>query len=61
MDIPFDQYKSSMKELEIGFVRRALKKSNGKQKIAADLLQLSYDQFRGLYRKYSDELSDLDS
>ena len=50
-----------MKELEIGFVKRAMKQSGGKQKIAADLLQLTYDQFRGLYRKYSDELTDGDS
>ena len=61
IDIPFDQYKTAMKDLEIGFVKRALKKSGGKQKIAAELLQLSYDQFRGLYRKYSDELTDDDS
>jgi psp operon transcriptional activator len=56
-DVPLDEYKEAMKELEIGFVRRALVESEGKQKVAADLLGLTYDQFRGLYRKYSDELS----
>ncbi len=61
LDIPLVEYKNSMKELEIGFVKRAMKQSGGKQKIAADLLQLTYDQFRGLYRKYSDELTDGDS
>lgn len=61
LDIPLEQYKNSMKELEIGFVQRAMKQSGGKQKVAAELLQLTYDQFRGLYRKYSDELVDCDS
>lgn len=56
-DIPVDEYKKAMKELEVDFVKRALKKCGGKQKAAADLLQLTYDQFRGLYRKYSDELT----
>jgi psp operon transcriptional activator len=56
-DVPLDEYKEAMKELEIGFVRRALVESEGKQKVAADLLGLTYDQFRGLYRKYTDELS----
>lgn len=55
-DIPVEEYKNAMKELEIDFVKRAMKQSGGKQKVAAELLQLSYDQFRGLYRKYSDEL-----
>ncbi len=58
LDIPVEEYKRAMKDLEIDFVKRAMKKSNGKQKIAAELMQLTYDQFRGLYRKYSDELDD---
>jgi len=57
-DIPVESYKSAMKDLEIDFIRRALKKCGGKQKDAADMMQLTYDQFRGLYRKYGDELSD---
>lgn len=61
LDLPLEEYKNAMKELEIGFVKRALKKSDGKQKVAADLMKLTYDQFRGLYRKYSDEISPGDS
>ena len=57
VNIPIEEYKSAMKELEIGFVKRALRKSDGKQKIAAEMMLLTYDQFRGLYRKYSDELT----
>jgi len=56
-DIPVEQYKDAMRKLEVDFVKRALRKSDGKQKIAAEIMQLTYDQFRGLYRKYSDELS----
>ncbi|MDA3810715.1 MAG: sigma 54-interacting transcriptional regulator [Spirochaetaceae bacterium] len=59
--LPVEEYKDAMTKLEIDFVKRALKQSEGKQKNAADLMQLTYDQFRGLYRKYSDELADSDS
>lgn len=59
IDIPLGGYKEAMKELEIGFVKGALKQSRGSQKVAAELMGLSYDQFRGLYRKYSDEISQI--
>ena len=39
-------------ELEEGFVQQALTQSRYRQREAATLLGLSYDQFRGLYRKY---------
>ncbi|MBI9097954.1 MAG: sigma 54-interacting transcriptional regulator [Spirochaetaceae bacterium] len=57
LDLPVEEYKNAMKEMELGFVKKALVKSGGKQKVAAELLQLTYDQFRGLYRKYSDEIT----
>jgi psp operon transcriptional activator len=44
------------KELEIGYIKAALKKTRFKQKEAADLLGLTYDQFRGLYRKHKIDL-----
>ncbi|MDR1626499.1 MAG: phage shock protein operon transcriptional activator [Spirochaetia bacterium] len=42
--------------LETGFLRRALEKTRHNQKQAAALLGLSYDSFRGLYRKLAKEL-----
>ncbi len=60
-DIPVGEYKNCMRDLEISFLKRALKESDGKQKVAADLLQLTYDQFRGLYRKYSSEIGEKES
>ena len=43
-------------ELEIRLLRQALKESRFHQRKAADLLGLSYDQLRGLLRKYRGEL-----
>ncbi len=49
--------KEAVKTLEIEMVRRALKKTRYHQKKAAGLLGLTYDQFRGLLRKYANEIS----
>lgn len=49
-------FKDDIKEMEINYVSKALNKSGNKQKEAAELLNVTYDQFRGLYRKYKDEL-----
>ena len=38
---------------EIELLRRALARSGGNQRLAAKALSLTYDQFRGLYRKYA--------
>lgn len=46
----------AVRKLEIHFLRRAMKLAHFNQKVAAEALGLSYDQFRGLYRKYADEL-----
>ncbi|MDP3479440.1 MAG: phage shock protein operon transcriptional activator [Desulfoprunum sp.] len=43
-------------ELEIRLLRQALQESRFNQRKAADLLGLSYDQLRGLLRKYRREL-----
>jgi psp operon transcriptional activator len=42
---------------EKGLMERALTRAGGNQRRAAALLGLTYDQFRGLYRKYPGKLS----
>ncbi len=51
-----DRYEEAKRDLDIDFLRRALGASRGRQSEAASLLGLTYDQFRGLYRKYKDLL-----
>jgi psp operon transcriptional activator len=46
----------AVKEVEIRYLKGALERTRFKQKAAAALLELTYDQFRGLYRKYKDDL-----
>ncbi len=43
-------------DIDISFLSRALDKAGGNQKIAAELLAITYDQFRGIYRKYKSRL-----
>ncbi len=43
---------STVAEFEIGLLNRALSEARFNQKRAAELLELSYHQFRGLLRKY---------
>ncbi len=47
------QLGKAKEDADISFMRRALRESGGCQKKASELLALSYDSFRGLYRKYS--------
>jgi psp operon transcriptional activator len=56
--IPLEEYRDYMLKLELQFIRRALEESRFSQKKAADALGLSYDQFRGLYKKYQAYLSE---
>lgn len=53
MDKPLNQ---AVKELKIRLLTRALKQARHNQRKAAQILGLSYHQFRGLYRKYSKEV-----
>ena len=46
----------AVRELQIRFLKRALKEAKFNQKKAARILGLTYHQFRGLYRKYGAEL-----
>jgi len=55
-DLPLDQYKETKQELDLSFLRRSLEATGGVQKEAATLLGLTYDQFRGLFRKYREIL-----
>jgi len=50
MDMPL---RKAVRELEIRMLKRALEKARFNQRRAAAALGLTYDQFRGLYRKYS--------
>ena len=45
-------FKDAVKELEIRFLNKALKKAKYNQKKAAKIMGLTYHQFRGLYRKH---------
>ena len=58
--MPLEDFSLARQQLDLVFLSRALEKSGGNQKTAAGLLGLSYDQFRGLYRKYRDLLNEKD-
>lgn len=55
--LPLDKYEQAKEHLDLIFLRRALAVANDVQREAAKLLNLTYDQFRGLYRKFKDQLS----
>ena len=57
-DIPLANYRDYILEVELKFIRRALQENRFSQKKAADTLGLTYDQFRGLYKKYQSYLND---
>ncbi len=46
-----------VREVELTLLRRALDESKYNQRRAAELLCLTYHQFRGLYRKYQDDVA----
>ena len=49
-------FQKAHEDLDVSFLSRALDKSGWNQRAAAAELNLTYDQFRGLYRKYRDRL-----
>jgi psp operon transcriptional activator len=51
-------YNEVVREVEVRLLRRALERCQFNQKKAAESLSLTYHQFRGLYRKYQDELKE---
>ncbi len=48
--------KEAVKRMEVDMIKQALENTRFNQKKAADLLGLTYDQLRGLLRKYSAEI-----
>ncbi|HSG66809.1 MAG TPA: phage shock protein operon transcriptional activator [Gammaproteobacteria bacterium] len=55
-DLPTD-YKTVVAHFEQQLLRAALERARHNQRVTADLLGLSYDQLRGLLRKYAAALS----
>lgn len=51
-------FKDLVQEVEIELMQAALKKAGNNQRRAAELLDLTYHQWRGLYRKYEETFSD---
>ncbi len=49
-------FKKAVRELELRLLKEALVDARHHQKNAAEILGLSYHQFRGLYRKYAKDL-----
>jgi psp operon transcriptional activator len=56
LDKPFSE---AVRDLEIRLLKAALKDARFNQRAAARALELTYHQFRGLYRKYKDELDEM--
>ncbi len=50
--LPLDGLDNVKDALEKSFVQRAMDQANGNQREAANLMKITYDQFRGLYRKH---------
>lgn len=46
--------RDAVRELEVQMIRRALERTRYNQRRAASMLDITYHQFRGLYRKYKD-------
>ena len=44
-------------EADVFFLSKALRESGGNQRRAAEKLGITYDQFRGVYRKLSDRIT----
>lgn len=55
-EVRVESYEIAKRDLDISFIRKALQIAQGNQKEAAKSMGLTYDQFRGLYRKYKDVL-----
>lgn len=55
---PLSDYPHIHDEIDIAFLKRALEEGGGSQKRAAELLGITYDQFRGIYRRLRNSISD---
>lgn len=54
--LDLSQFGQARVDLDVSYLAEALKQAGGNQREAAKLLNLTYDQLRGLYRKYQDLL-----
>ncbi|MGN1164128.1 MAG: sigma 54-interacting transcriptional regulator [Candidatus Ornithospirochaeta sp.] len=54
--LPLDQIEKAHEMLDVSFLKRALSLAGGNQKKAAEEMGISYDSFRGLYRKYRESI-----
>ncbi len=52
-----DEFEKAREDLDLSFISRSLMANDNNQKKAAESLGLSYDQFRGIYRKYYNRLN----
>ncbi len=52
-----DEFEKAREDLDLSFINRSLIANDNNQKKAAESLGLSYDQFRGIYRKYYNRLN----
>lgn len=57
-EYPLGAYETAKRDLDLSFLKRALIENDGNQKEASRALGLTYDQFRGLYRKYREDLTE---
>ena len=55
-DYGIEEIFKAHEDVDISFISRALAMADGNQKEASKLLSITYDQFRGLYRKYKERL-----
>ena len=55
-DTDLSDYPYIHEEIDLKYIKKALNDAGGNQKRAAELLGITYDQFRGLYRKYHERL-----
>ena len=49
-------FQETIRDVELGLLKKALGEAKFNQRKAAELLDLTYHQFRGLYRKYQDDI-----
>ena len=57
--LSLDSLEEAHEDLDVSFLSRALRLTEGNQKKAAEEMGISYDSFRGMYRKYRDRLKDI--
>ena len=57
--LSLDSLEKAHEDLDVSFLSRALRLTEGNEEEAAEEMGISYDSFRGMYRKYRDRLKDI--